>query len=118
MIDYDRLKDSLKKERDLLVEELRRISKKSPTDPGGWTPKKNELDIDPANNDEVADALEDIGERIAIESELEKRLIEVESAINRIGNGTYGVCETCGSFIEAERLEANPAARTCKAHKG
>ena len=30
--------------------------------------------------------------------------------------GTYGSCEISGEAIEVERLEANPAARTCKAH--
>lgn len=113
---YERFGEMLKKEKALLVEELRRISQKSKEDPGGWTPKASELDIDRANDDEVADVFEDIGERMALETELEGRLIEVEAALNDIGNETYGVCETCGGAIEPKRLEANPAARTCVAH--
>ncbi len=34
----------------------------------------------------------------------------------RIEDGTYGVCTVSGEEIETERLEADPAAKTCKAH--
>jgi RNA polymerase-binding transcription factor DksA len=30
--------------------------------------------------------------------------------------GKYGICKVCGEEIEEARLEANPAAETCKAH--
>ena len=40
---------------------------------------------------------------------------EVEAAIARIDNGTYGNCEACGAPIPAERLEAIPHARRCVA---
>ena len=33
-----------------------------------------------------------------------------------IAAGTYGTCEVSGEQIEEDRLEADPAARTCKAH--
>jgi RNA polymerase-binding transcription factor DksA len=46
---------------------------------------------------------------------LEKRLADVENALNKIDGGSYGICEVCGNKIEEDRLEANPAARTCKA---
>ena len=41
------------------------------------------------------------------------RLADVESAIDRLEQGTYGVCETCGAQIPEGRLEARPVARTC-----
>lgn len=40
-------------------------------------------------------------------------LDEVEATAVRITDGTYGVCETCGRPVPAERLEARPVARTC-----
>ncbi|MDQ1712482.1 MAG: DnaK suppressor protein [Frankiaceae bacterium] len=42
-----------------------------------------------------------------------RRLADVEAALERIGAGTYGVCETCGATIGAERLAALPATRRC-----
>jgi RNA polymerase-binding transcription factor DksA len=38
-------------------------------------------------------------------------IYEVEQALNRIRNGTYGICELTGEVIEPERLEAIPWAR-------
>jgi DnaK suppressor protein len=40
-------------------------------------------------------------------------LDEIDAAAARIADGTYGVCETCGRPIPADRLEARPVARTC-----
>jgi RNA polymerase-binding transcription factor DksA len=114
-IDTIYFKDKLEKEKALLTEELRRISRKSSDEPGGGGPKPSDLDTDRASDDEVADVLEDLGERTAIEEQLEKQLIEVETALNKIENGTYGICEVSGEPIEIDRLEANPSARTKKA---
>jgi RNA polymerase-binding transcription factor DksA len=37
----------------------------------------------------------------------------VELALDKLGAGTYGSCESCGKPIAPARLEAKPAARTC-----
>jgi RNA polymerase-binding transcription factor DksA len=42
-----------------------------------------------------------------------ERLVDLDRAIERLGEGTYGACERCGQPIAAERLAARPAARTC-----
>jgi RNA polymerase-binding transcription factor DksA len=42
-----------------------------------------------------------------------RRLADVEAALGRRAEGTYGVCESCGRPIAPGRLEARPAARTC-----
>src|SRR4051812_36413988 len=41
------------------------------------------------------------------------RLVELDRAISNVDAGTYGVCESCGDTIAAERLVALPAASTC-----
>ena len=43
----------------------------------------------------------------------QRRLADVEAALERRASGGYGVCETCGGPIAPERLAARPAARTC-----
>ena len=40
-------------------------------------------------------------------------LDDVNAALQRIENGTYGTCEVCGKPIGAERLEAIPWTRLC-----
>ncbi|HJR45315.1 MAG TPA: TraR/DksA C4-type zinc finger protein [Actinomycetota bacterium] len=50
---------------------------------------------------------------IAIVQGFETELADIETALGRIEDGTYGTCETCGKTIPKERLEAKPAARFC-----
>jgi RNA polymerase-binding transcription factor DksA len=40
-------------------------------------------------------------------------LAELDHALDRLRQGSYGRCERCGRPIAAERLAARPAARTC-----
>ena len=40
-------------------------------------------------------------------------LDELDAAVRRVDEGTYGVCERCGLPIAPARLEARPAARRC-----
>ena len=40
-------------------------------------------------------------------------LKEIDSALDKLGCGTYGVCEECEELITEKRLEANPVARYC-----
>jgi RNA polymerase-binding protein DksA len=47
-----------------------------------------------------------------MESE-EKTLQQIETALVRIGDGTYGTCETCGEAIPKARLQAIPYALRC-----
>jgi RNA polymerase-binding transcription factor DksA len=41
------------------------------------------------------------------------RLRELDEALDRIGGGTYGVCEECGEPIGLKRLEVRPVAKYC-----
>ncbi|WP_147916785.1 TraR/DksA family transcriptional regulator [Ruania zhangjianzhongii] len=43
----------------------------------------------------------------------ERELAELELALARIAEGSYGRCERCGEPIPQDRLLARPAARTC-----
>jgi sigma-B regulation protein RsbU (phosphoserine phosphatase) len=43
-------------------------------------------------------------------------LAEVDAALARIDNGSYGICEVCHDTIEADRLETNPLTRFCLDH--
>lgn len=55
-------------------------------------------------------------ERAQVAALLERarnRLADVDLALARIADGSYGGCERCGEPISAGRLAARPAARTC-----
>jgi len=50
---------------------------------------------------------------LSIAEGLLETLHEVDAALVRMDDGTFGACETCGSPIGDERLEARPFARQC-----
>lgn len=49
----------------------------------------------------------------ALVLQAELHLAEIEAAMTRLDDGTYGTCERCGGQIGDGRLEARPVARTC-----
>lgn len=59
----------------------------------------------------------DMGEAADIAAELielrSRRLEQVDTAIQKIDEGTYGICENCGKEINPRRLDADPAAIYC-----
>jgi RNA polymerase-binding transcription factor DksA len=50
-------------------------------------------------------------ERLALD--LQESLDDVDKALERLTEGTYGICERCGNPISEARLEAMPTARRC-----
>jgi RNA polymerase-binding transcription factor len=48
-----------------------------------------------------------------LEENAEHLVIEIDAALARIENGTYGRCDACGGPIDEERLEAVPYATLC-----
>lgn len=45
--------------------------------------------------------------------QVEAELDDVERALRKLDDGTYGRCEACGAEIDEARLEALPATRFC-----
>lgn len=115
--DLEYFKTKLDKERKLLEEELATVGKTSnPKNPLGWEASSDRIEVDSADENELADKMEELEDNEGILKQLEKQLAEVDVALDKIRKGTYGICEVSGSEIERERLEANPAARTCMKH--
>jgi DnaK suppressor protein len=48
--------------------------------------------------------------------EAETMLDEVDAALGRLADGSYGVCVTCGERIADERLAEHPTTGTCGRH--
>lgn len=53
---------------------------------------------------------------LALNETHERRLQEVEAALNRMEKGEYGLCRACGKEISFDRLKAVPAAEFCVEH--
>lgn len=114
-LDLEYFRKKLEQEQQDLEIDLGKIGRVSDARPDDWEVKPAEASSFEFR-DEVADQMEEMEERGATELTLEQRLNNIKRALQKITAGAYGLCEIGGEPIEPERLEANPAARTCKAH--
>lgn len=113
-INIETQKENLLKEKDMLIRQLSGL--------GLYDPLTNtftaEADTVEKNNvhdmDEDADIFESFETNSATGGILQERLTDVQDALTKIENNTYGICEVMNTPIEEDRLIANPAARTCK----
>ena len=98
-----RFKKTLLKEREQIVGEVKQIYESS--------------------KEMGQDGIQDIGDEAAniynkqillsLNENERNRLKEVDEALDRIGNGTYGICEECGGPIGLKRLDVRPVAKYC-----
>lgn len=109
-------KKRLLEEKAELEDELGLIGQKDPSAPNEWEATTKDMEVDAADENEIADKLEEYEGNSGIINSLDSQLREVNSALERIESGKYGICEKCGKPIEKERLEANPSARISIKH--
>lgn len=94
-------------ERERLVSQAEELAEQ--LDLAGW-------DCDTAD---VIDAGAASTERAALASHLTRvhtRIEDVDAALARLSDGTYGRCGVCGERIPRARLDALPTATTCIDH--
>lgn len=95
-----------------VTEELKNLGIHNPDVPEDWIATPNEKsDAEPDSNI-AADRVEEWDERRATLSLLETEYNNILRALQKIEDGTYGICEVSGEAIEEGRLLAYPAART------
>lgn len=116
MIDTAAYKGRLQEELDEVLTQLKGLGIHNPAVKEDWIATPGEAMEPEADENLAADRVEDWDERNALLSALEGRYNNLTRALSKIENGTYGTCEIGGESIEEDRLDANPAARTCKAH--
>ncbi|KKU75837.1 MAG: DnaK suppressor protein [Candidatus Yanofskybacteria bacterium GW2011_GWA1_48_10] len=110
-----KLKEKLEEERDALLLQMKDMGKLNP-ETGEWETIPEEQPFPESDQNDMADRFEDFEERSSMMRTLEPRLGDILKALKSINKETFGKCKVCKKDIEAARLEANPAARTCKQH--
>jgi DnaK suppressor protein len=55
----------------------------------------------------------ELEKRLALEKQIMAKLTEIEHALGKLAQGTYGLCDVCGRAISPDRLEALPQANLC-----
>ncbi len=98
-------KRALEKKRAALVEETKDLE---------VTPEFGS-DID--QSEEETDEANALGTNLGIERALKTRIMDIDHALEKISNGSYGTCEKCGGEIGADLIAVDPESRLCKACK-
>lgn len=111
----DQLRVKLLAERDRLVAEmgymegrfLRNAPREASGDLSGYASHQADVGSDAEEREKAA----------LLTSAEGRLLLAINSALDRIDSGLYGICETCGGDIGVKRLAAIPSATQCIACK-
>jgi DnaK suppressor protein len=108
-IDTTRFRDALLAERERVVRAIENLHNENPgsveDETGDETADQHFADEATATYDRELD--------YSLEENSEQVLAEIDAALRRIDEGTYGICTNCGKPIPPERLEALPWASLC-----
>ena len=109
------LKEKLEEQRASIEAELRKFAKKDKNLKDDWDTKFPKVDggIGGQALEDAADQVEEYVNLLPIEHNMELRIRDINSALEKIEKGVYGKCEKCGKKIAEERLKILPEAREC-----
>lgn len=114
-ISFNLLRSRLESEQKHLIEQLEQL--KASVRPAD---ERREGSPFGKREEEATESLE-LEKRLALEKRVTEQLAEVEHALQKFQNGTYGLCDICSQPIVPARLEALPQANlclSCKAQQG
>ena len=107
-----KLKADLLAEKKEIEKELGIIASENPLVKGDFEVKVDDV------GESMEDAAQELGEldrNQAMVEELQKKLKHIDQAIHKLDTGAYGVCDSCASPIEEQRLKVVPVAALCVA---
>lgn len=114
-LNKQKIKEKLEKERDELVGQMGDMGKMNPKT-GEWEAMPEAQDFPEADSNDQADRFEEFESRSSMMKDLGRRLTNILAALKNFNKASFGKCEVCKKDIELARMEANPAAKTCKKH--
>ncbi|MGW8566745.1 TraR/DksA family transcriptional regulator [Isoptericola sp. NPDC055881] len=82
----------------------------------GIVESARDANVDDEHDPEGATLAWERQQAAALATEAERERDQLLAALDRVAEGTYGVCEVCGRPIPAARLEARPGATRCVEH--
>ena len=104
---FKMLRSQLESEQKRLTKELEQLRASAyPTD------ERREGSPFGKREEEATESFE-LEKRLALEKQIRDHLADVEHALRKFEEGTYGLCDDCGQPIDPARLEALPQASLC-----
>ena len=104
---FEQLRSNLESEQKRLIEELAQLE-------ANIRPTEVRREGSPfGKREEEATESFELEKRLALEKQIRDHLADVEHALHKFEEGTYGLCDDCGQSINPDRLEALPQASLC-----
>jgi len=105
-INQDALKIRIEKDREQLNEQINQIR-------AARTAQERREGSPFGKREEEASETAELENLIAQEKRILDQIIDIELALKKLENGTYGLCQKCNEAIEPARLEIIPTAKIC-----
>ncbi|MFH1714365.1 MAG: TraR/DksA C4-type zinc finger protein [Candidatus Nealsonbacteria bacterium] len=111
----EELKGKLEKEKKEIEDSLKGFANKDDKLKDDWDTRfpKWEAGTGHADLESASDQVEEYGNLLSVEHNLEIQLKDINLALEKIRKDAFGKCETCNQEIPEERLKAFSAARLC-----
>ncbi len=93
-----------------IIAQLQKFAKKNKNTKGDYETKFPNLGD---HADENAVEVSDYTSKLSVEHDLESELKNIEGALKKTSENTYGVCSSCGEAINPKRLDVMPEANLC-----
>ena len=106
----EQFKKSLIQEKKKIEKELSEFGEKVPKGRGGFDIRFPRFG---QSKDENAQEVTEFEKLKVLETNLEKKLSEINETLKSIDGGAYGICKNCSEEIEEPRLKAVPTAFLC-----
>lgn len=109
---FNLLHSRLEREKNRLLQELEQFRR-----PGIAIPEVRHEGSPFGKREEEATEVLELEKRLALEKRTREQLTEIEYALAKFEQGTYGLCDNCQQPIDPARLEALPQANLCMSCK-
>jgi DnaK suppressor protein len=106
-VTYDELRKRLEEEKEHLTKQLEHLQA------GAASPSEIREGSPFGKKEEGATETYELEKRLALEKKAREGISEVDRALQKIEQGTYGLCDQCGQPIDIARLEALPHVSLC-----
>lgn len=101
------IKADLEQRREKLLKELKKFTEGNEESSDSLFPQFGDKE------DENAAEVAAYSDNLSVEESLESTLHDTEKALQKIADGTYGICNYCKNPIDEKRLLARPASSAC-----
>ncbi len=112
MVDIDRFRILLQEERDRKLALLPALR----GDILSVNAARRDSNVDDEHDPEGATIAFELSQASALLEQSRAGLAQIDAALIRMENGSYGTCEVCGAAIPEGRLEARPSTPYCLQH--